>query len=139
MDNIIDMSMSAEDTQSIGSLIWQPIRFEQSKLSSHEDGCCALVQLVRPSRDVEYHKYTIVYQRRMDPERPELRFGNSVQCYILFDKAYDNIDDSLLLAASDVGDIIRAYSTLDLAKAGTELEIRRLCGDKIACQAILPY
>lgn len=131
--------MSAEDTQSIGSLIWQPIRFEQSKLSSHEDGCCALVQLVRPSRDVEYHKYTIVYQRRMDPERPELRFGNSVQCYILFDKAYDNIDDSLLLAASDVGDIIRAYSTLDLAKAGTELEIRRLCGDKIACQAILPY
>lgn len=137
MDNIIDMS--AEDTQSIGSLIWQPIRFEQSKLSSHEDGCCALVQLVRPSGDVECHKYTIVYQRRMDPEHPELRFGHNIQYYVLFDRTYDNIDDSLLLAASDVGDIIRAYSTLDLAKAGTELEIRRLCGDKIACQAILPY
>lgn len=139
MDNIIDMSMSAEDTQSIGSLIWQPIRFDPDKLSSRDDGCCALVHLVRPCGDVEYHKYTIVYQRRMDPEHPELRFGNSVQCYILFDKAYDNIDDSLLLAASDVGDIIRAYSTLDLAKAGTELEIRRLCGDSIACQSILPY
>ena len=107
MDNIIDMS--AEDTKSIGSLIWQPIRFSPDKLSSREDGCCALVQLVRPSGDVEYHKYTIIYQRRMDPERPELRFGNSVQCYILFDKAYDNIDDSLLLAASDTGKIIRVY------------------------------
>ena len=139
MDNIIDMSMSAEDTQSIGSLIWQPIRFEQSKLSSREDGCCALVQLVRPSRDVEYHKYTIVYQRRMDPERPELRFGHSVQCYVLFDHQYDNIDDSLLLAASDTGKIIRVYGSLESAKAGTELEIRRLCGDSIACQSILPY
>lgn len=137
MDNIIDMS--AEDTKSIGSLIWQPIRFDQNKLSSHEDGCCALVQLTRPDGEIECHKYTIVYQRRMDPEHPELRFGHSVQCYILFDKAYDNIDDSLLLAASDAGSIIRAYSTLDLAKAGTELEIRRLCGDSIACQAILPY
>lgn len=137
MDNIIDMS--AEDTKSIGSLIWQPIRFDQNKLSSHEDGCCALVQLTRPDGEIECHKYTIVYQRRMDPEHPELRFGHSVQCYILFDKAYDNIDDSLLLVASDAGSIIRAYSTLDLAKAGTELEIRRLCGDSIACQAILPY
>lgn len=137
MDNIIDMS--AEDTKSIGSLIWQPIRFDQNKLSTHENGCCALVQLVRPSGDVECHKYTIVYQRRMDPEHPELRFGHSVQYYVLFDRAYDNIDDSLLLVASDVGDIIRVYSTLELAKAGTELEIRRLCGDKIACQSILPY
>jgi hypothetical protein len=137
MDNIIDMS--AEDTQSIGSLIWQPIRFEQSKLSRAEDGCCALVQLVRSGGEIEYHKYTIVFQRRMDPEQPELRFGNSVQCYVLFDRTYDNIDDSLLLAASDVGQLIRVYSTLDLAKAGTELEIRRLCGDSIACQAILPY
>ena len=139
MDNIIDMSMSAEDTQSIGSLIWQPIRFDQSKLSSREDGCCALVQLVQPSGDVEYHKYTIVYQRRMDPERPELRFGHSVQCYVLFDHQYDNIDDSLLLVASDTGKIIRVYGSLESAKAGTDLEIRRLCGESIACQAILPY
>ena len=139
MDNIIDMSMSAEDTQSIGDLIWQPIRFDRSKLSSHEDGCCALVQLVRPSGDVECHKYTIVYQRRMDPERPELRFGHNIQCYVLFDHQYNNIDDSLLLVASDTGKIIRVYSTLESAKAGTELEIRRLCGDSIACQSILPY
>ena len=139
MDNIIDMSMSAEDTQSIGSLIWQPIRFSPAKLSSREDGCCALVQLVRPNGDVEYHKYTIVYQRRMDPERPELRFGHNIQYYVLFDHQYDNIDDSLLLAASDTGKIIRVYGSLESAKAGTELEIRRLCGDSIACQAILPY
>lgn len=137
MDNVIDMS---EETKwSHDALIWQPIRFEQSKPSVHDDGCYAMVQLVRPDGAIEYHKYTIVFQRRMDPEQPELRFGNSIQYYVLFDRVYDNIEDSLLLVASDVGSIIRAYSTLETAKAGTEMEIRRLCGDKIACQAILPY
>lgn len=137
MDNVIDMS--AETKWSHDALIWQPIRFDPDKPSNHDDGCYAMVQLVRPDGEIEYHKYTIVYQRRMDPEQPELRFGNSIQYYILFDRTYNNIEDSLLLAASDVGTIIRAYSSLDLAKAGTELEIRRLCGDKITCQAILPY
>lgn len=137
MDNVIDMS--AEAKWSYDALIWQPFRFEQDKPSSHDDGCYAMVQLVRPDGVIDYHKYTIVYQRRMDPEQPELRFGHSIQYYILFDKAYDNIDDSLLLVASDVGRTIRAYSSIDLAKAGTEMEIRRLCGDSIACQSILPY
>lgn len=137
MDNVIDMS--AETKWSHDALIWQPIRFDPDKPSNHDDGCYAMVQLVRPDGEIEYHKYTIVYQRRMDPEQPELRFGNSIQYYILFDRTYNNIEDSLLLAASDIGTIIRAYSSLDLAKAGTELEIRRLCGDKITCQAILPY
>lgn len=137
MDNVIDMS--TEDIQSLGALIWQPFRFEQDKPSNHDDGCYAMVQLVRPDGEIEYHKYTIVFQRRMDPEQPELRFGHSIQYYVLFDRQYDNIEDSLLLVASDVGRTIRAYSSIDLAKAGTELEIRRLCGDSIACQSILPY
>lgn len=137
MDNVIDMS--TETILSHDALIWQPIRFDPDKPSVHDDGCYAMVQLVRRSGEIEYHKYTIVFQRRMDPEQPELRFGNSIQYYVLFDRVYDNIEDSLLLAASDVGNVVRAYSSLDLAKAGTEMEIRRLCGDKIACQAILPY
>lgn len=137
MDNVIDMS--TETILSHDALIWQPIRFDPDKPSVHDDGCYAMVQLVRPDGGIECHKYTIVFQRRMDPEQPELRFGNSIQYYVLFDRVYDNIEDSLLLVASDVGSIIRAYSTLETAKAGTEMEIRRLCGDKIACQAILPY
>ena len=137
MDNVIDIS--AEDIQNIGALIWQPFRFDQSKPSVHDDGCYAMVQLVRQSGEIEYHKYTIVFQRRMDPERPELRFGHSIQYYVLFDRQYDNIEDSLLLVASDVGQLIRVYGSPETAKAGTEMEIRRLCGDKIACQSILPY
>lgn len=137
MDNIIDIS--ADTKWSHDALIWQPIRFDPNKPQIHDDGCYAMVQLVRPDGAIEYHKYTIVFQRRMDPEQPELRFGCSIQCYVLFDHKYDNLEDSLLLVASDVGSIIRAYSTLETAKAGTEMEIRRLCGDKIACQAILPY
>lgn len=137
MDNVIDIS--AETKWSHDALIWQPFRFDQSKPSVHDDGCYAMVQLVRPDGEIEYHKYTIVFQRRMDPEQPELRFGHSIQCYVLFDRKYDNLEDSLLLAASDVGRTIRAYSSIDLAKAGTEMEIRRLCGDSIACQSILPY
>lgn len=136
-ENIIDMS--AETILSHDALILQPIRFDPDKPSSYEDGCYAMVQLVRPDGVIDYHKYTIVYQRRMDPEQPELRFGHSIQYYVLFDRVYDNIEDSLLLVASDVGDIIRVYGSPETAKAGTEFEIRRLCGDKIACQAILPY
>lgn len=137
MDNVIDMS--TETILGHDALIWQPFRFDPDKPSNHDDGCYAMVQLVRPDGAIEYHKYTIVFQRRMDPEQPELRFGHSIQYYVLFDRQYDNIEDSLLLVASDVGRTIRAYSSIDLAKAGTELEIRRLCGDSIACQSILPY
>ena len=138
MDNVT--KLLAEELLSnhaLEALIWVPFRFDRT--ATRDDGYYALVQLVRPDGTTEYHKYTIVYQRRMDPEHPELRFSHSIQYYVLFDRQYNNIDDILCLTTSDVGRLIRVYGSLESAKVGAELDIRRLCGDAITCQAILPY
>lgn len=90
------------------------------------------MQLKRPGGAIETHKYTIVYQHSKQDRQ--------IQYYIVFDYQYFEGNDAAMNDPLDTGLFLRAYNSLENAKAGVEMDIRHLCGDPQSdSQAVLPY
>lgn len=136
MDDKNTIDMSVDPAKIHDAFTWRPFNFKSDKPTERDDGFCAHIKIVRPDGSIERYRYSVVYQRRIDPEQPEFSCRFSIQQYVLFRR---KLHDAAILNDDDVGQIIRGYLGPSEAKADAELDVQRICGAKIDRLSILPY